>query len=398
MLSLRQGGDCGTVPSAHDGNPHLDEREKAYRQGNWIFSEILILLEAKLKEHLMHCGDSKRSFVSADEKWKRIAEYCLSKGVQRTKDQCRIKWDNMMPDFRKIREYEDQKEPGAQSYFDMPTWERRSKLLPSNMDLEVYQRIANIFSIKPFKGSLKREAREKRASEATATTPPLFIAFSEEGSNGADLDKDGLCVSNFLNKQSDSPTPRKRMRRNAVEIALPVMNIPPDVKVDIQKPEDDSSTEDDTTVSSHSLQQASVLPSLFAERSNILNQYVNRNGILQPQNGRFESQSTLPPSFLSLQNRHPQTTPSQERANNARPVNLLDAKGLSALQYANRTSSHDVLSTIEDRKDSRHKELMALEREKLAAFREASITISNALTSVVSMFSRIAEELFLSPR
>ncbi|MCO5546959.1 hypothetical protein L7F22_000398 [Adiantum nelumboides] len=397
VLSLRQGGDLGLVNCVQDENPHLEDRERAYRQGNWVFSEILILLEAKLREQTIYGGDSKRSCASADDKWKQVADYCRSKGVQRTKEQCRIKWDNMMPDFRKIRDYEEQKEAGAQSYFDMTTWERRSKLLPSNMDAEVYQKVANILSNKPSKGGLKREAREKRLLDQSAVMSPALGAGRAEGSNGADLDRDGLRVSGFVSKHVVASAPRKRRRRKMVETALPEFKAKPDTKIELETPHDDSSTEDDTTVmSARSQQGAPVLPCFYAERSGFPSQYAERSALPPHQRMRFESREMLPASFLSLQNGNHPTLALPERGNSTSPTEGLEEKGASMPECSNGARSHNMANLIEDRKDIRHKELMALEREKLAVFREASITISNALTSAVAMFSKVAEELLLS--
>ena len=57
-----------------------------------------------------------------------------------------------------------------------------------------------------------------------------------------------------------------------------------------------------------------------------------------------------------------------------------------------------LLGLIEDRKEARHRELMALEREKLTVFKEASFTIANTMANAMTMFSKVAEELLLRRR
>ncbi|KAH7294639.1 hypothetical protein KP509_27G010900 [Ceratopteris richardii] len=396
MLSLRQGGDRGIVSPVQDENAHSEDKERAYRQGNWVFSEILILLEAKLREQAIY-GAERRGVVSSDDKWKQVAEYCRTKGVQRTKEQCKIKWDNMMPDFRKIRDYEEQRDVGARSYFDLASWERRAKLLPSNMDVEVYHRIANILSNKPSRG-LKREAREKRLLDPANVVPPSLVLVRAEGSNGAaDLDKDGLFVTSIVGNQDSMSAPRKRRCRKMVETALPEIRVKPEAKIELDKSQDDSSTEDDVTVMSSRAQQgAPVISHPFAERSSFPNQFTDRHALQHQPKVRLENREALPVSFLSLQNGHHNAVPMSERGNSTSPVlEVQEEKGATAHE-CNGVKNPDILRLIEDRKDVRHKELMALEREKLAAFREASITISNALSSAVAMFSKIAEELLLS--
>lgn len=57
-----------------------------------------------------------------------------------------------------------------------------------------------------------------------------------------------------------------------------------------------------------------------------------------------------------------------------------------------------MIAFVEDRKDARHRDLLALEREKLVVFKEASYTIVNAMTNAMAMFSKVAEELIFRHR
>lgn len=168
-----------------DGSQRADEREKTmdeglhydhagggsdkfedrvYRPGVWTLKESMVLLEAKKREKEILSG-SKRNSVSADEKWRAVAAYCWSRGVQRSKEQCRFKWENTMPDFKKVREYEDEKGDEEKSYFEMESWQRKSNMLPPNLNRDLYLIMDELLVRKlPKQGSssVKKDARGKK--------------------------------------------------------------------------------------------------------------------------------------------------------------------------------------------------------------------------------------------
>ncbi|KAH6559396.1 hypothetical protein KP509_1Z010500 [Ceratopteris richardii] len=351
----------------------------------------------------MHAfGDSRRTRLSADDKWKNVSDYCRSKGVQRTKEQCRVKWDNMMPDYRKVRDYEEQKEPNAPSYFEMDVWERRMKLLPSNMDAEIYLRIASIQTSKPPKGGLKREAREKRSLEyshmlATSLQSLGHLSNGFESINGIDYGGERP-LADHVGQHIASSTPKRRRRRRAADFAFPIerkpealnridLGIEPVARADVEI-HDSSSTEDDAAVvNSRSQQGTPSTACLYAERSSfILSQGTNH-----------ESRDVLPVAYRSQNTIQQAGSVAVERGNNV-VLGGSAARGTCLKETANGTSNHDATNHGEDRKDARHRELMELEREKLAVFREATCAIANAMTNAMAVFSKVAEELLLRRR
>ncbi|KAI5069732.1 hypothetical protein GOP47_0016033 [Adiantum capillus-veneris] len=379
--------------------PQSDEKETAHhRQGNWVYAEILILLEAKAKEYGFPCGESKRSRLSADDKWKQVAEYCKSKGVQRTKEQCRVKWDNMMPDYRKVRDYDEQKEASAPSYFQMDVWERRMKLLPSNMDAEIYHRIASIQSNKPTKGGLKREAREKRPLDlSNLLTPSQPTKRLSNGLEGVDFEGERPRLADLVGKHIASSAPRKRRRRRAPEMVFSLekrvepmpkidLRMEPVVRTDLQM-QNDSSTEDDAAVvSSRSQQGTPAAACMYAERSSFLPAH---------QTPINESRDVLPVPYRSQNPLQQAASVIVERGNSSSVLEGPPVKGSWLQETKDITQKHEAANQVEDRKDARHRELMALEREKLAVFREATFAIANAMTNAMAVFSKVAEELLL---
>lgn len=382
--------------------------DRAYRPGNWTPSEILVLLEAKRKEQDIFSG-SRRSILTADDKWKFVSDYCRTKGVQRSKEQCRFKWDNTLPDYRKIREYEEQKESGAQSYFDMESWERKAKLLASNMDLDIYQRIGSIMSNKPAKGGLsglKREAREKKFSDSPAENA---VEVRTAGANGVEAGdgtgkpwEERIAVAEYVGRHL-AGAPRRRRKRRVVE------RVSDSVVVPDAEPEsrNDSSTEDDTALPAARSEGRAPDVALMAARSEgrvpAVNSSVylyNEKNSLTAQRIMLENRDSLAAAYrqeaaAAAVNAYRFVPNGQAQARHSSPSEARDEKAgsnqASGLRDCERSA--ELLTYIEDRKDARHKELVSLEREKLAVFREASFAIANAMTNAIAVFSKVAEEL-----
>lgn len=132
---------------------------REYRKGNWTVSETLVLIEAKKMEEERRLRQSttgpppESRNRPAELRWKWIEEYCYRKGCMRNQNQCNDKWDNLMRDYKKIREYERSRVESsfktgssspASSYFKMDKSERKERNLPSNMLSQIYDALAEL--------------------------------------------------------------------------------------------------------------------------------------------------------------------------------------------------------------------------------------------------------------
>ncbi|KAH7298379.1 hypothetical protein KP509_25G040300 [Ceratopteris richardii] len=342
--------------------------------------------------------------LSADDKWKNVSDYCRSKGVQRTKEQCKVKWDNMMPDYRKVRDYEEQKEASAPSYFEMDVWERRMKLLPSNMDAEIYYRIASIQASKPTKGGIKREAREKRPFELThilnqSPQSMGWLGNGNEGASPAEFRGQRPLLADLVGQHVASSSQKRRRRRRAVDLSFQLERKPESMnRIDLQmdpvaRPDleihDDSSTEDDAAVvNSRSQQGTPSVACVYADRSSFI-----------PSHQQVNHENRLPVAYRSQNIPQQAASVIVERGNSSSATLEGAATKVACPKDTNsNTPDQSILNHVEDRKDARHRELIALEKEKLAVFREANIAIANAMTNAMSVFAKVAEELFLRHR
>ncbi|XP_058090458.1 trihelix transcription factor DF1-like isoform X2 [Magnolia sinica] len=146
---------------------------REYRKGNWTLHETLVLITAKKMDEERRSAQSKPSSSSspsssatttscktAELRWKWVENYCWSHGCQRSQNQCNDKWDNLLRDYKKVREYEarppDPKD--RPSYWQMEKHERKERNLPSNLLHEVYQAL--------------HEVVNRRYSQKIAAPPP----------------------------------------------------------------------------------------------------------------------------------------------------------------------------------------------------------------------------------
>ncbi|PON51364.1 Myb-like domain containing protein [Trema orientale] len=142
-----------------------------YRKGNWTVSETMILIEAKkmdderrMKRITANDNEQGRSISGttttstkpAELRWKWVEDYCWRKGCLRSQNQCNDKWDNLMRDYKKVRDYERRvaEKSGAggegvsthedQSYWEIEKNERKEKNLPTNMLPQIYEALVDV--------------------------------------------------------------------------------------------------------------------------------------------------------------------------------------------------------------------------------------------------------------
>ncbi|CAL5014233.1 unnamed protein product [Urochloa decumbens] len=165
-----------------------------YRKGNWTLHETLILITAKrldddrragavvagggvIHGHGGHGHGSPTTPRSAEQRWKWVENYCWNHGCLRSQNQCNDKWDNLLRDYKKVRDYESRTAtaaagaaPGAggvPSYWSMERHERKDRNLPTNLAPEVFDALTDVLS--------RRAARRGGAAIAGAAPPQLAL-------------------------------------------------------------------------------------------------------------------------------------------------------------------------------------------------------------------------------
>ncbi|KAF5738262.1 hypothetical protein HS088_TW13G01158 [Tripterygium wilfordii] len=153
---------------ADQGGSSSSSVMRDYRKGNWTVSETMVLIEAKKMDDERRMkrstGESSaeagRSSKPTELRWKWVEDYCWRKGCLRSQNQCNDKWDNLMRDYKKVRDYERRRIAERSgggggdgnttvrsvegSYWELEKNERKEKNLPSNMLPQIFQALEEV--------------------------------------------------------------------------------------------------------------------------------------------------------------------------------------------------------------------------------------------------------------
>ncbi|CAH8356821.1 unnamed protein product [Eruca vesicaria subsp. sativa] len=170
---------------------------REYRKGNWTLNETMVLIEAKKMDDERRMRrfiglpapeqsqDSRTSSGNkpAELRWRWIEDYCWRKGCMRSQNQCNDKWDNLMRDYKKVREYERRRVESSfssvssssaaaetGSYWKMEKSERKERNLPSNMLPQTYQALFDVVESKTHPSSTAVTAVTAAVAAAAAAT------------------------------------------------------------------------------------------------------------------------------------------------------------------------------------------------------------------------------------
>ncbi|KAL0005045.1 hypothetical protein SO802_012606 [Lithocarpus litseifolius] len=140
-----------TTTTTTTSSPLLRE----HRKGNWTTQETLILITAKkldeerrVKPTQTPPDPTKPPCKPASElRWKWVENYCWNHGCLRSQTQCNDKWDNLLREYKKVRDYVSKSNSSNESfpsYWDLEKQHRKDRNLPSNMSFEVFQALNQV--------------------------------------------------------------------------------------------------------------------------------------------------------------------------------------------------------------------------------------------------------------
>ncbi|KAL2474130.1 Homeodomain-like superfamily protein [Forsythia ovata] len=125
-----------------------------YRKGNWTVQETMVLIQAKKmddKRRMKKQGGISERGKPSELRWQWVENYCWGNGCLRSQNQCNDKWDNLMRDFKKVREYEKgvlERGEDEKSYWRIDKHERKDYNLPTNMLQQIYQGLVEVVEMK----------------------------------------------------------------------------------------------------------------------------------------------------------------------------------------------------------------------------------------------------------
>ncbi|KAH9293277.1 hypothetical protein KI387_041519, partial [Taxus chinensis] len=124
-------------PHSQGNQPSVPPAQKG--RARWSITETVVLIEAKRIERdtQLNDGTMKRT-ITENEKWRIVEDYCCTHGLLRTASQCRDRWEHVLPDYKRVRDYEAHIPSGHDSYWSMTRRERVEKKLPANFAMELF--------------------------------------------------------------------------------------------------------------------------------------------------------------------------------------------------------------------------------------------------------------------
>ncbi|XP_049383789.1 uncharacterized protein LOC125848046 isoform X2 [Solanum stenotomum] len=188
-----------------------------YRKGNWTVKETMVLLEAKKMddERRMRRQEGKPTEL----RWKWVEDYCWRNGCLRSQNQCNDKWDNLMRDFKKVREYERKVveasgEEIIRSYWKIEKNERKEKNLPTNMLPEIYEALVEVMDKKSQRMLLPSLPPTLQQQSTPLPLPPITTTVTQTDYT-TNVPFTTMCDSSdpdHSSEHSDSPAKKRRMR------------------------------------------------------------------------------------------------------------------------------------------------------------------------------------------
>lgn len=143
-------GNINIATSSTTNTPTSPVIYREYRKGNWTLEETLVLITAK------RLDDQRRSKPTnmdptvprhtGELRWKWVENFCWNNGCLRSQNQCNDKWDNLLRDYKKVREYDTKISQSANlpSYWAMDKQQRKDHNLPSNLTHQIYQELQDV--------------------------------------------------------------------------------------------------------------------------------------------------------------------------------------------------------------------------------------------------------------
>lgn len=153
----RAGGIAGVArppPVVTPPGASQPKRARKDRGPNWLPQEILILIRAKRDMYLeeLDTVDGRDLMTPDNTKWIRISHDIMRAGfspVLRDGPACKAKWNQLIPDYKKIADYLGRTGRNIPDYWDLSSAERKAEGLPRMFAAEFYDAIHEWYSNRP---------------------------------------------------------------------------------------------------------------------------------------------------------------------------------------------------------------------------------------------------------
>ncbi|TYH31339.1 hypothetical protein ES288_A01G165900v1 [Gossypium darwinii] len=206
------------TPATTSATTMTSDANREYRKGNWTIQETVTLITAKRLDDERRAKPSTSSPSKPGElRWKWIENYCWDHGCFRSQNQCNDKWDNLLRDYKKVRQYQSSHSQSQSShpflsYWSMERHQRKLHNLPTNMSPEVFEALNDVLQRKlntqqqPHLHQPSFSQSSEQLPLKTDQNPPEIdapVTVSEESDSSETESSENL----------DSKTKRKKVRK-----------------------------------------------------------------------------------------------------------------------------------------------------------------------------------------
>jgi hypothetical protein len=116
--------------------------------------EMLSLVRAKKAEFMdeLQADDPRELMNTEMSKWERVSLSMNARaGISyyRSPEACKYKWQTLLPKYKRVADVHRETRTNSMAYFDMSFGQRRSKELPKNFDVYIYEEMNSWLRYKP---------------------------------------------------------------------------------------------------------------------------------------------------------------------------------------------------------------------------------------------------------
>lgn len=130
------------------------KRARKDRGPNWIPQEIFALIQAKRDMFLEELDtiDGRDLMTPETSKWMRVSQHVMRAGHSpcfRDGTSCKTKWNQLIPDYKRIADFLSRTGRNAPDYWDMSATERKSEGLPRLFGQDVFDVVHEWYGSRP---------------------------------------------------------------------------------------------------------------------------------------------------------------------------------------------------------------------------------------------------------
>ena len=142
------------APMAPPTAPNNNKKARKDRGPNWLQNEIFALIAAKREMFFedMDSVDARDLMTPNTTKWLRISQEVMRVGHSpclRDGPACKTKWNQILPDYRRISEYLNRTGINVPDYWEFSTTERKEEGLPKHFPQDIYIAIDDWYGNRP---------------------------------------------------------------------------------------------------------------------------------------------------------------------------------------------------------------------------------------------------------